>query len=260
MRDFVLSQEVRAIKALSTYNATEARKIAVVIKNIKTNEILEFASLTEAGKALGVTKASYGHDKFNLEILEYCEKEDLIEREQYYLDKLTPEYNVLKQAYSLLGFKHSDETIEKLRLKTLSEEQKEFISQLHTGKKVEEETRLKLSESLKEYHKNNPLTSEALENITRKTTEREGVKVTLKNLETDEEYFFDTKTDAGKYLGITRQAIHQGLKRESVLSDKYIVSLTNMLDDDNDAVSLRSKKSNETFIEDLPPSFLDDID
>ncbi|KAI1944323.1 hypothetical protein LOZ66_000003 (mitochondrion) [Ophidiomyces ophidiicola] len=129
----------------------------------------------------------YGHDKFNLEILEYCEKEDLIEREQYYLDKLTPEYNVLKQAYSLLGFKHSDETIEKLRLKTLSEEQKEFISQLHTGKKVEEETRLKLSESLKEYHKNNPLTSEALENITRKTTEREGVKVTLKNLETDEE-------------------------------------------------------------------------
>lgn len=187
----------------------------------------------------------YGHENFNLEILEYCNKEDLIKREQHYLDELTPEYNVLKQAYSLSGFKHSDETIEKLKLKTLSEEQKEFISQLHIGKEVSEETRLKLSESMKEYHKNNPLTPEALENITTKTIEREGVKVTLKNIETGEELYFETKTEAGKFLGITRQAIHHGLNRDSVLSDKYKVSLTNILDDDNDAISLKFKDNND---------------
>lgn len=228
----------------------------------RINSYFEEGELNRNSRPIKNALLKYGHKKFNLEILEYCEKEDLIKREQYYLDELTPEYNVLKQAYSLLGFKHSDETIEKLKLKTLSEEQKEFISQLHIGKEVSEETRLKLSESMKEYHKNNPLTPEALENITAKTIEREGVKVTLKNIETGEDLYFETKTEAGKFLGITRQAIHHGLNRDSVLSDKYKVSLTNILDDDNDAISLKSKDNNdkESFIEDLPPSFLDDID
>lgn len=33
----------------------------------------------------------YGYSKFKLEILEYCEISNLIEREQYYLDLLKPE-------------------------------------------------------------------------------------------------------------------------------------------------------------------------
>ena len=55
----------------------------------------------------------YGHTNFTLEILEYCSKDMLIEREQYYLDLLKPEYNILKHAYSLLGYKHSEENIAK---------------------------------------------------------------------------------------------------------------------------------------------------
>lgn len=82
------------------------------------------------------------------------------------------------------GFKHSEETIEKLKLKTLTPEQREFLSSVNKGKTVDDETRQKLSESLKEYHKNNPLTPEALENITKKTTEREGIAVTLTDVET----------------------------------------------------------------------------
>lgn len=55
----------------------------------------------------------YGFDKFKLEILEYC-KEGLnpIDREQYYFSKLKPEYNILEEAGSSLGFKHRKETIE----------------------------------------------------------------------------------------------------------------------------------------------------
>ena len=189
----------------------------------------------------------YGHKKFSLEILEYCKKKDLLEREQYYLDKLNPEYNILKQAYSLLGFKHSEETIEKLKSKTLTEEQKEFISALHSGKTVSEETKLKLSESIKEFKKNNPLTPEALDNITKKTTEREGVKVTLSDIETGEELHFDTKTEAGKYLGISRQAIHNGLKRDSLLRGKYKVGLTSTLDDFNDDISINYQGDIEPF-------------
>jgi hypothetical protein len=35
------------------------------------------------------------------EILEYCPKAKLLEREQFYLDLLVPDYNILKYAYSL---------------------------------------------------------------------------------------------------------------------------------------------------------------
>src|ERR1700679_3557271 len=57
----------------------------------------------------------YGHNNFTLEILEYCDKTKLLDREQFYFDILNPEYNILKFAYSLLGFKHSLEDIEKFK-------------------------------------------------------------------------------------------------------------------------------------------------
>jgi group I intron endonuclease len=47
----------------------------------------------------------YGYTNFILDILEYCERDILIEKEQYYLDTLKPEYNILKIANSRLGSK-----------------------------------------------------------------------------------------------------------------------------------------------------------
>lgn len=35
----------------------------------------------------------YGLSNFSIQILEYCDKSILIEREQYYLDLFQPEYN-----------------------------------------------------------------------------------------------------------------------------------------------------------------------
>ena len=52
----------------------------------------------------------YGYSQFSLEILEYCESENCIAREQYYLNLLPHDYNILPNAGSLLGFKHSEET------------------------------------------------------------------------------------------------------------------------------------------------------
>ena len=45
----------------------------------------------------------YGYSNFRLEILEYCEKDITIEREQYYIDKYQPTYNICKTASSALG-------------------------------------------------------------------------------------------------------------------------------------------------------------
>jgi group I intron endonuclease len=71
----------------------------------------------------------YGYDNFILEILEVLPKNgisvkgtlfkaEIIKREQYYLDLLEPEYNILKTAYSMQGYKHTEST--KLILKALA--------------------------------------------------------------------------------------------------------------------------------------------
>ena len=40
----------------------------------------------------------YGYSEFSLEILEYCDIKETIIREQFYIDYLNPEYNILKIA------------------------------------------------------------------------------------------------------------------------------------------------------------------
>lgn len=55
----------------------------------------------------------HGHDNFSLHILEYVEKDKkdlLLKREQYYLDSLSPVYNILDKAGSSLGYQHTEET------------------------------------------------------------------------------------------------------------------------------------------------------
>lgn len=49
----------------------------------------------------------YGYENFNLEILEYCDRNCIIKREEYYIDLFKPQYNILTKAGSSLGFKHS---------------------------------------------------------------------------------------------------------------------------------------------------------
>ena len=56
---------------------------------------------------------AYGFINFKLDILEHCEPSKLIEREQYYLDKLKPNYNILKIAGSSLGYIHSQDSKQK---------------------------------------------------------------------------------------------------------------------------------------------------
>ena len=58
--------------------------------------------------------SKYGYSQFSVEIIEYCDISILLEREQYYLDLLKPQYNILKIAGSFKGFLHSEITKNKL--------------------------------------------------------------------------------------------------------------------------------------------------
>jgi len=102
-----------------------------------------------------------GYSGFRLEILEYCSIEELIDREQFFIDSTNPEYNILKVAGSSAGFKHSEaskdlksllaqgrkfspETLLKMKNGVVSEEAKAKISAPLKGIKVSSETTSRL--------------------------------------------------------------------------------------------------------------------
>jgi len=95
----------------------------------------------------------YGFSNFSVTILEYCEKSDLLAREQYYFDKLNPQYNILKIAGSSLYHKHSEETKAKISksLKGIYVKEKSALF----GCTATEETKNLMS--LKKAKENNPL-------------------------------------------------------------------------------------------------------
>ena len=117
----------------------------------------------------------HGYSNFSLEILEYCLAEKCLEREQHYLDlrpaslQGKPEYNILKVAGSLLGFKHpetskifkhlthlnsspyeQEKKSEALKIYNSSPAAKEHLKGLHEDLEIQ----AKVTEHLKRLHAN----------------------------------------------------------------------------------------------------------
>jgi group I intron endonuclease len=78
---------------------------------------------TKGNSIINSALLKYGYSNFSFEILEYCEKNIVLEREQYYLDTLNPAYNILKVAGSNSGHKQREESILK-RINTFTENKK----------------------------------------------------------------------------------------------------------------------------------------
>ncbi len=94
----------------------------------------------------------YGIQDLSFSIIEpVMFKEDLIKREQFYINSLNPYFNVCKIAGSRLGIKASNETKAKLSIshkgkrQPCSEETKRKIGDANRGRKHSEETRRRIS-------------------------------------------------------------------------------------------------------------------
>lgn len=57
----------------------------------------------------------YGLNNLQFSVIEHCAPEDLVNREQFAIDSLDPQYNTQRTAGSSLGMKYSDEVKEKVR-------------------------------------------------------------------------------------------------------------------------------------------------
>ena len=100
----------------------------------------------------------YGKDSFIFEVIENLEitdniKEDLLEREQFWIDNLKPEYNILLVAGSNLGYHHTEETKQKISNSTKgvkkSESHAKHIREGQKGRVLSEEHKAKLSQAAK---------------------------------------------------------------------------------------------------------------
>lgn len=99
----------------------------------------------------------YGESVFDFEVIESCNVEDLINKEQYYIDNLKPFYNCSKIAGSPLGVKRTKQQIinysegKKLAYSKLSEnDRRNYAKHLwgwNKGKKMSDSMRIKLSKT-----------------------------------------------------------------------------------------------------------------
>lgn len=109
----------------------------------------------------------YGIENFKYSVIEVCEKCDVRQREQYYIDLLKPRYNIQTTVGSNLGLKHTEEA--KLKIskankgRAFTQEHKDNIKKNHGKIVYTEELRKKLSNLFK----GRKLSSEAIENMKR---------------------------------------------------------------------------------------------
>lgn len=96
----------------------------------------------------------YGKDAFIFEIIEVVDyknggKLTLLDREQYYINILKPEYNILQIAGSTLGYNHSEEIKDQISKSLLgvkkSKIHAQHIKECQKGKTLSEEHKHKLS-------------------------------------------------------------------------------------------------------------------
>jgi len=159
----------------------------------------------------------YGHENFSFSILEYCDLADVIDREQFYLDTLKPEYNILTLAYSLGGFKHSEESKRKMSEARLgrkgnshTEESKAMLSEAgkgnknRSGKSHTEEQRAKISAS-------------------QPTAQR----VEVVDLDENISNYYNSTREASKAIGCSKDTISKYIQNNKIYKGKYKIKKAN---------------------------------
>ena len=90
--------------------------------------------------------SKYGRDAFTFHVLEYItDKDAILNWEQFWLDELSPTFNVLKSAGNMTGMVHSAATRQRIadgnRGKYVSPETRHRISEVHQGKTISQSHR-----------------------------------------------------------------------------------------------------------------------
>lgn len=243
----LINKEIRNRPGIYCFvNATNGNTYVGSAKNLRIRLKGHYLG-TRSNLILQKAISKYGISQFYFVVLEYCEIEDLIKREQYYIDQLNPIYNILKVAGSSLGYRHTEEYKELFSGekhpffgKTHTESTKNQIRESMLGSTRSEEVKKKISDSLKSKDlsgTNNPFfgkthTDETLKKMSEANSGTKhynwnkpahNVKsVSLYDLEDNLIKNFKSKSELADYLGITRRTVSNCLKSGKVFKDKWV--------------------------------------
>jgi group I intron endonuclease len=191
--------------------------------DLRTRFYVYFSAKRLIDSKMAIYKAilKHGYSNFRLEILEYCDVDKTLTREHYYLDLLKPEYNVLTKAGSSFGYKHSQETLDKFKLRVASSETRANLSKSAQGRVLSEETKKKISWA----HTGKKLSMNTRAKLSDINTASHGLAVIISNIETGETKEYVSLTDAGIDLDVSRTTIANNIKLGKILKNKYIIIL-----------------------------------
>jgi group I intron endonuclease len=159
----------------------------------------------------------HGYISFSLDILEYCDKNLLIEREQYYLDNLKPDYNILKIANSRLGSKQSEAT--KIKISISKGKHSHFSGKMHTC-----ESRKLISIGLKSIIRTNTPKVPKLETKLKISLRSKGVPVKIFDLKGNLISKFPSIRSTAEYLDISPKGLMRYLDENKTYNGFIIKS------------------------------------
>lgn len=183
----------------------------------RTSDYYQFSYIKNR-KHLPIIRAmqKYGMDQFCLIILEFNNKQSLIRSEQYWIDFITPSYNILTVAGSWLGNKHLEET-------------KQKISTTIKGKNHKLETKLNIS--LTRQKKDNPFygKTHSLESKTimsayqskRIVDPNPGISINVFSLDNNLLFTFKSIRETAKYLKADTRTINRFLDSNQLFRGEY---------------------------------------
>jgi len=237
---------------LKTYKNAEANKSVILGENINKSFVYRWINTINGKDYLGSTSNAksrlstyydkkslslgnmpiykailkYGHSNFTFEIVEYCDSKDVLTREQYYLDHFDFDYNILEKADSLLGYKHTLDTLTKMKgrknalgykhtLETLTK-----LRDIQTDKKHSKESMAKMREIWAERKLKSDISSKSLENkiASNPKSQRIGKYIIITNIDSNVSITYNSMTEAAVALNITRNTLRTYIKNKSVFT------------------------------------------
>jgi len=156
----------------------------------------------------------WGYSNFSFTVLEYCSKEDLIQREQYYIDTLNPDYNLCLTAGSTLGKLHSEIAKAKISVTkkgTFSGEDNHFHGKIHT-----EDARKKMSVAKLGIK----LTQELKDKLSLASPKSRQIAVL--DLETNIETVYHSIAEAAKILALPKSSLHASIGGKTPYRKRYV--------------------------------------
>lgn len=239
-----------------SYNNAEEKKSLIFKENVKKSFVYRWINKINGKDYLGSTSNAksrlstyydryslnltdmpiykailkYGHSNFIFEIIEYCEPQEAIQREQYYLDLFDFDYNILEKANSSLGYKHTSETISKMKGRknllgykhteeTLAKLRENQTNKNHSVEKKEKMRTVWAERKLNSSLNLNDSTQE--NNLLTPHKERKKIKgkiVVVTNIETNVSAEYISISEAALALNVTRTTLRSYIKNKTVFN------------------------------------------